>query len=79
MLLLDDVQANTACWWHDMDNSYLALESRDESGLEDVLDSSVAYRIAMDSQQGRKAFTLQTLPPQGSLEERSVRVAYASL
>jgi hypothetical protein len=33
----------------------------------------------MDSQQGRKAFTLQTLPLQGSLEEHSVRVAYASM
>jgi len=40
----------------DMDNSYLALEPRDEAGLEQVLGSSITYRIAIGPQQGRKAF-----------------------
>jgi hypothetical protein len=46
----------------DMDNSYLALEPRDECGLEQVLDSSITYRIAIGPPQGCNAFTLQTLP-----------------
>ena len=58
-----------------MDNSYLALEPRNETGLEQVLGTSITYRIANGPQQGRKAFTLQTLPPQGSLEEISAQVA----
>jgi hypothetical protein len=59
----------------DMDNSYLALEPADETALAGVLGSSITYRIAVGPDQGRKAFSLQTLPPQGSLEEHSDRVA----
>ena len=59
----------------DLDNSYLALEPADETGLEGVLGSSITYRIAVGPQQGRKAFSLQSLPPAGSLEETSARVA----
>ena len=62
----------------DMENSYLALESGDESGLEQMLGSSITYRIAIGPQQGRKAFSLQTLPPQDTLEENSARIAKAS-
>ncbi len=62
----------------DMDNSYLALEPQDETGLEQVLGSSITYRIAIGPHQGRKAFSLQTLPQQGCLEESSARVAKAS-
>lgn len=40
----------------DMDNSYLALEPADESGLECMLGSSITYRITIGPQQGRKAF-----------------------
>ena len=36
------------------------------------------YRIAVGPYQGRKAFSLQSLPPAGSLEEASARVAKAS-
>lgn len=43
--------------------------------LEGVLGSSITYRIAVGPQQGRKAFSLQSLPPAGSLEESSARVA----
>ena len=59
----------------DLDNSYLALEPQDDTGLEGVLGSSITYRIAVGPQQGRKAFCLQSLSPAGSLEETSARVA----
>ena len=55
----------------DMDNSYLALEPQGDTGLEGVLGSSITYRIAVGPHQGRKAFSLQTLPSAGSLEETS--------
>ena len=55
----------------DLDNSYLALEPQDDTGLEGVLGSSITYRIAVGPQQGRKAFCLQSLPPAGSPEETS--------
>jgi hypothetical protein len=59
----------------DLDNSYLALEPQGDTGLEGVLGSSITYRIAVGPHQGRKAFSLQTLPSAGSLEETSARVA----
>jgi len=40
-----------------------------------VLGSSITYRIAVGPHEGRKAFCLQSLPPSGSLEESSARVA----
>ncbi len=43
-----------------------------------MLGSSITYRIAVGPQQGRKAFSLQSLPAAGSLEEASARVAKAS-
>ena len=58
-----------------LDNSYLAMEPADDTGLDGVLGSSITYRIDVGSQQGRKAFCLQSLPPAGSLEETSARVA----
>jgi hypothetical protein len=59
----------------DLDNSYLALGPADDTGLEGVLGSSITYRIAVGPHEGRKAFCLQSLPPAGSLEESTVRVA----
>ena len=59
----------------DQDNSYLALEPAGETGLEGVLGSSITYRIAVGPHEGRKAFSLQSLPPVGSLEESNARVA----
>jgi ribosomal protein S27E len=49
----------------DDENSYLTAEGADtdnESPLNHLLGSSITYRIAMGPQQGRKVFTLQTLP-----------------
>jgi len=49
----------------DAGNSYLTAEGMDadpESPMNQLLGSSITYRIAVGPQQGRKVFTLQTLP-----------------
>lgn len=46
---------------HDEENSYLSLEG-DEDPMQQVLGCSVSYRIASGPQQGRKVFTLLTIP-----------------
>ncbi len=52
----------------DIEDSYLQLESSDESAINDLISHSITYRIAVNPQAGRKAFTLQTMP---ALEEDS--------
>ncbi len=59
----------------DLENSCLALEPADETGLARVLGSSITYRIVVGPHQGRKACSLQTLTCTGSYEESSARVA----
>lgn len=46
----------------DAENSYLAGEAVDEDPMNQLLGHSITYRIAVGPQQGRKVFTLQTLP-----------------
>jgi hypothetical protein len=46
----------------DEDNSYLTLDGLDEDPMQSIHSHSVTYRIAMGPQQGRKVFTLQTIP-----------------
>ncbi len=49
----------------DAENSYLSADGVDadpDSPMNHLLGSSITYRIAMGPQQGRKVFTLQTLP-----------------
>ena len=46
----------------DEENSYLNLENADEDAMQQVIGCSVSYRIAVGPQQGRKVFTLQTIP-----------------
>ncbi|TNF88004.1 MAG: hypothetical protein JSU67_15375 [Gammaproteobacteria bacterium] len=46
----------------DDENSYLTLDDGDEDPMRQVLGCSVSYRIAIGPQQGRKVFTLQTIP-----------------
>ena len=46
----------------DAENSYLAGEAVEAGPMEQLLGSSITYRIAVGPQQGRKVFTLQTLP-----------------
>ena len=49
----------------DAENSYLTYDGTDadpDSPINQLLGSSITYRIAVGPQQGRKVFTLQTLP-----------------
>ena len=46
----------------DAENSYLTGETMDDDPLNQLLGSSITYCIAVGPQQGRKVFTLQTLP-----------------
>ena len=46
----------------DAENSYLASDAVDEDPMTQLLGHSITYRIAVSPQQGRKVFTLQTLP-----------------
>jgi len=46
----------------DEENSYLQLDGIDEDPMQQLIGCSVSYRIAVGPQQGRKVFTLQTLP-----------------
>ena len=46
----------------DAENSYLAGDAIESGPMEQLLGSSITYRIAVGPQQGRKVFTLQTLP-----------------
>lgn len=61
----------------DIDTSYLSLEARDDTPMDDLLGHSITYRIAVDPHQGQKTFTPQTLPPRGEAPEE-VRLAKAS-
>ena len=44
------------------ENSYLAGDDLEAGPMDQLLGSSITYRIAVGPQQGRKVFTLQTLP-----------------
>ena len=46
----------------DEENSYLQLDGIDEDPMQQLIGCSVGYRIAVGPQQGRKVFTLHTLP-----------------
>jgi hypothetical protein len=45
----------------DAENSYLVGDELEAGPMEQLLGSSITYRIAVGPQQGRKVFTLQTL------------------
>ena len=61
----------------DEENSYLNLDDADEAPMQQVLGCSVSYRIAVGPQQGRKVFTLQTIPAWED-DDRFSQVAKAS-
>jgi hypothetical protein len=46
----------------DIEHSYLMMDSLDEDPMGQLRGHSITYRIAVVPQQGRKVFTLQTLP-----------------
>jgi hypothetical protein len=59
----------------DAQSSYLALEPDDDDAMAQLQGHSIPYRIAVGPQQGRKVFTLQTLPPDEDESGGSDRVA----
>lgn len=66
----------------DAENSYLVGEAVDEGSLDQLLGHSITYRIAVGPHQGRKVFTLQTLPaddPDDLCADRLGKVAGFSL
>jgi hypothetical protein len=44
------------------EHSYLTADGFETGPMDQILGSSITYRIAVGPQQGRKVFTLQTLP-----------------
>jgi hypothetical protein len=64
----------------DAENSYLAGDAVEAGPMEQLLGSSITYRIAVGPQQGRKVFTLQTLPAcDESFDDGAGKVAGFSL
>jgi len=66
----------------DAENSYLDAQVMDEGPMNQLLGSSITYRIAVGPQAGRKVFSLQTLPvsdPQEALSDTVGKVAGFSL
>ena len=59
----------------DAENTYLQLDAVDDDPMQDVHGHSISYRIAIGPQQGRKVFTLQTIPAQPEEKRDSDRVA----
>lgn len=55
----------------DMENSYLSMDCMEDDLMSQLHGSSITYRIAMGPQQGKKVFTLQTLPCMEALESHS--------
>jgi hypothetical protein len=43
-------------------NSYLQLDAIEEDPMQQLLGHSITYRVAVGPQQGKKVFTLQTVP-----------------
>ena len=58
----------------DLESSYLTRAPGEESALEILQGHSITYRIAVGPHEGRKAFTLQTVPA----SERSTKPFLAS-
>ncbi|NRB42392.1 MAG: transposase [Pseudomonadales bacterium] len=46
----------------DVEQPFLNLEETDDSGMQQIQGSAITYRIAVGPLQGRKTFTLQTIP-----------------
>lgn len=46
----------------DDESSYLTLDLQDDDAMNQLQGHSITYRISVGPQQGRKVFTLQTIP-----------------
>jgi hypothetical protein len=87
-MLTYDPKRKKCCKWNgpvlerDVENSYLAGDAVEAGTLDQLLGHSITYRIAVGPQQGRKVFTLQTLPacdPEDEFTESVGKVAGFSL
>jgi len=58
----------------DEEDSYLTLDCLDDEPMQQLHGHAITYRIALGPQQGRKVFTLQTIPPSNA-DAVSTRVA----
>jgi hypothetical protein len=58
----------------DAENSSLSLESVEQGAMDDLLGSSILYRIAVGAHQGRKAFTVQRLGPKEEMIQSDTRL-----
>lgn len=65
----------------DVENSYLVFEQQEEDAMQQLFGHSITCRIAIGPHQGRKVFTLQTLPPLAESSEagQAAKVAGFSL
>ena len=59
----------------DIESTYLSLDGLDEDPMLQIHGFSTTYRIAIGDNQGRKVFTLQTIPPREYQGVESDRVA----
>ncbi len=55
----------------DFESSFLAFDPAEVSGFDDLLGHSITYRIALGPHQGRKAFSLQTVPAVAAANDSS--------
>jgi len=46
----------------DDEDSYLTIDCLDDEPMHQLHGHAITYRIALEPQQGRKVFTLQTIP-----------------
>ena len=58
----------------DDDSSTLTLDALDDNALHHLQSHSVTYRVAVGPQQGKKVFTLQTIPAQEPEDDRFSQV-----
>jgi hypothetical protein len=61
----------------DDEDSYLTLDFLDDEPMYELHGHAITYRIVLGPQQGRKVFTLQTIPP--SKTESSVSTLVANI
>jgi hypothetical protein len=59
----------------DAEQGYLTFDYDDEEVINDLIGSSITYRVAVGKNKGKKVYTLQTVPAQ--LEERVENKALA--
>ncbi|PCJ47823.1 MAG: IS91 family transposase [Gammaproteobacteria bacterium] len=59
----------------DEEDRYLTLDCLDEEPMQQLHGHAITYRIALGPQQGRKVFTLQTIPQSNAGSSLSTRVA----